>query len=232
MPFAVPKISLVPHGVDSAFGDIARRRTAGRATTGAHPFLLTVATLHPHKNLDRLIQAFAAFRVNRPDYRLVIAGLRGFAAASIESLIRTLNLSDAVELTGWIAQAELYKLFEFADAFVAPSLFEGFGLTLAEALAAGIPTAYADIPVFHSLAGASALRFDPHSVPAITAAMDQVTGDESFRSFARTAGPAQVESLRWTRTAALTLEEFVNAAGSNHKDYRSTRWSAQPPPAR
>ncbi len=219
MPFADTKTSVVPHGVDPAFSEIATRRSlkcdrneSAGIRCEADRLLLTVSTLHPHKNVARLIQAFASFRVNRPEYRLVVAGLRGFATAQIEQLVRTLNLDGCVELTGWIPQADLYSLFERADAFVAPSLFEGFGLTLAEALAAGLPTACSDIPVFDSVAGTSTVRFNPQCVTAMTEAMHKVTGDEAFRSFARTAGPAQVQSLRWTRTAVLTLEELVKAA--------------------
>lgn len=230
MPFAGMKTSVVPHGVDVFYSEIANRR---RLRPGRiEPFLLTVSTLHPHKNLDRLIHAFAGFRETHPDYRLVIAGLRGFAAPEIEKLIRSLNLGHSVELTGWIPQTELYSLFERADAFVAPSFFEGFGLPLSEALAAGIPTACSDIPVFDFLAGDVATRFDPRSVTAITEALHRVTGDEAFRNFARTAGPAQVQSLRWSRTAALTLAELVSAAGMHRKDRGRTRSSAQPPPAR
>lgn len=239
MPFAAAKISIVPHGVDSTFAEIAKRRrlrpgrteTAG-ITSGTKPFLLTVATLHPHKNLDRLIQAFAGFHATRPQYRLIVAGLRGFATTQIETLIRNLHLTDCVELTGWIPRADLYNLFEHADGFVAPSLFEGFGLTLAEALAAGIPTACSNISVSDAVAGTIAVRFDPHSVAAIRDAMHKVTGDRAFRELAQTAGPAQVRFLSWTRTAALTLEQLVNAARGTREDSGRTLSNAQSPPAR
>ncbi len=230
MPFAGPKISVVPHGVDTAFSAIAEKRRLH--PDRIEPFLLTVSTLHPHKNLERLIEAFAVFRAQRPQYRLVVAGLRGFATARIEERVRLLHLSNSVELTGWIPQADLYSLFERAHSFIGPSLFEGFGLTLPEALAAGIPTACSDIPVFNSLAGTAALRFNPLSVPAIADAMLKVTGDEVFRDFARAAGPAQVQSLRWTSTAARTLEELVSAVATNRKDCGKTLSSVLPPPAR
>ena len=215
MPFAGPKISVVPHGVDTAFSAIAEKRRL--RPDRIEPFLLTVSTLYPHKNLERLIEAFAVFRAQRPQYRLVVAGLRGFATARIEESVRNLHLSNSVELTGWIPRADLYSLFERAHSFIAPSLFEGFGLTVPEALAAGIPTACSDIPVFDTLAGTAALRFDPLRVPAIADAMLRVTGDETFRCLARDAGPAQVQSLRWTRTAARTLEELVSVALRSHR---------------
>ena len=127
MPFAGPKISVIPHGVDTAFSAIAEKRRL--RPDRIEPFLLTVSTLHPHKNLERLIEAFAVFRAQRPQYRLVVAGLRGLATARIEERVRNLHLSNSVELTGWIPRADLYSLFERAHSFIAPSLFEGFGLT-------------------------------------------------------------------------------------------------------
>ncbi|MEP6716138.1 MAG: glycosyltransferase family 1 protein, partial [Terriglobia bacterium] len=135
--YGVPagRIAVAPHGVDPTLFDLnAHERSAGR-------MLLAVSTLHPHKNLDRLLEAFAVFHQRHPDYRLVLAGARGFAAMKLEQLRDRLNLRDSVTFTGWIPREELYSLYASARGFIYPSLFEGFGMPVAEALAAGIPTA-------------------------------------------------------------------------------------------
>jgi len=95
------QIRVVPLGVDAKFFDVVRR---------PEPFLLSVSTLHPHKNLERLLRVFAEFRRGRPQFRLVIAGLRGFNTAHLEALRKGLGLAESVEFTGWIPREGLYDL--------------------------------------------------------------------------------------------------------------------------
>lgn len=207
-PASRGKIHVIPHGVDREFFRIGEQR---RALPG-QPYLLTVSTLHPHKNLARLLEAFREFRKSRPEFRLVIAGLRGHAADSLERLRRELDLEDSVRFTGWIPRTELYGLFEHADAFIAPSLFEGFGMPILEALAAGIPLACSSIPPFDAIVGDAALRFSPDSTEAMTSAMERLTTDCAFRELARAAGPSQASRFDWEHTARLTLGVIEKAA--------------------
>ncbi len=202
-PESANKISVVPHGIDTEFFRIAERRADA---TPADPFLLTVSTLHPHKNIDRLMQAFAEFRKLRPEFRLIIAGLVGFAAEALARRCLDLGLDASVRFTGWIPREELYRLFEDADAFIAPSRFEGFGMPLSEALAAGIPTACSTIEPFDEIAGDAAMRFSPDSLTEMTEAMRTITSDADFRRRARVAGPAQARRFDWRRSARLTLD--------------------------
>ncbi len=141
--------AVVHHGVERAFFEIAGTRRPER-------FLLCVSTLHPHKNLERLIRAF-----DLPDMRLVIAGMRGFHTEAIEALIRDRELQDRVTLTGWISRHELYELYRRAWAFVYPSTFEGFGMPVLEAMAAGLPVACSEIPPLREIAGDAVRYFDP-----------------------------------------------------------------------
>ena len=200
-PFARARISVVRHGVDAEFFRIGSRRD-GRPRSGV---LLAVSTTHPHKNFHRLLEGFGRFRQTHPEYRLVIAGLEGRSAAGLETARRRLGLEDAVSLTGWIPREELYRLFESADALIAPSLFEGFGMPVLEALAAGIPTAVAAIPVFDEVAGDAAVRFDPLSVDAIAGALTRLADDEGLRSAAQRMGPERARTFDWATTAAQTL---------------------------
>jgi len=209
-PRAAAKTVVIRHGVDPEFFRIGdRRRAAGEP---GEKYILIVSTLHPHKNLALVLEAFAAFRTSRPEFRLIVAGLRGFAAEQLESRRRELGLEDSVSFTGWIPRIDLYDLFERATACIAPSRFEGFGMPVVEALAAGIPAACSAIPPFDEIAGSAAARFDPGSVPAIAAAMELIVCDADFRRRAGTAGPEQARRFDWNETARLTLEELERAA--------------------
>src|SRR5258708_4665570 len=138
------KVSVVWSGVDSHFFGITR---------APQKYFLAVSTLHPHKNLDGLLRAFAQFHKTRPEFRLIIAGLRGFQTDELEQLQRSLGLRETVEFTGWVSREKLYDLYAGALAFLYPTTFEGFGLPLLEALAAGLPAACSRIEPLISLAG-------------------------------------------------------------------------------
>jgi glycosyltransferase involved in cell wall biosynthesis len=211
------KTVVIPHGVDPEFFRVGERR-AGRSISPVEKYLLTVSTLHPHKNIGRLLEAFHIFRALHPEYRLIVAGLRGHATAAVEQLRRSLNLDDSVTLTGWIARDALYNLFEHADAFVAPSSFEGFGMPLIEALAAGIPTACSGISPLTDIAGDAATQFDPASAIAIADAMELIATDAAFRAQAVAAGPARARQFDWATTAQLTLWEIERAARQTSQD--------------
>ncbi len=210
-PGATAKMAIIPHGVDPAFFEIGSERRGGGADL-SRPFILAVSTLHRHKNLDRALEAFRRFRTHHPEYRFVIAGLRGSAAAHLENLVRKLGLADDVEFTGWISRSELYSLFRSADAFFAPSVFEGFGMPLVEAMAAGIPCACSSIPAFCEIDDGAAQRFDPHSVEAMYSAMETITQDEAFRLRAITNGSRRAAEFDWNRAAEATLRELRAAA--------------------
>ena len=192
------RITVAPLGVDPVFFGIAARRQP-------EPYFLAVSTLHPHKNLDRLMRAFAEFHALRPDFRLTIAGLRGFQAETLESLRAALGLEDSLRFTGWVPREELYDLFARAYAFFYPSTFEGFGLPVLEALAAGVPTACSNIQPVSGIAGDAALQFDPSDTAAILDAMKRLSCDETLRSRLASLGPAQAARFSWQATARLTL---------------------------
>jgi glycosyltransferase involved in cell wall biosynthesis len=202
------KTTVVPHGVDPEFFRVAEHRAAKKYLPVNQKYLLTVSTLHPHKNIGRLLEAFHLFRSAHPEYRLVIAGIKGYAAEELETRRRDLDLEASVTFTGWIPRAALYELYENADAYIAPSRFEGFGMTIVEALAAGIPSACSAIAPLSQIVGSAAIQFDPDSVSGIAAAMEVVTADASFRERAPAAGVERAKNFNWEKTAALTLNEM------------------------
>jgi glycosyltransferase involved in cell wall biosynthesis len=198
------KIRVARLGVDTAFFPIAARRRP-------EPVLLTVSTLHPHKNLEGLLRAFAIFRATHPEFRLVVCGFHGFLSGTLHELRESLGLRDAVEFPGWIPREDLHDLYARAWAFVYPSLFEGFGLPVLEALAAGIPLACTSIEPVASIAGDAALQFDPHDVAAIGEAMARITDDAPLRERLAAAGPRRAAQFSWTATAEATLAALTRA---------------------
>jgi glycosyltransferase involved in cell wall biosynthesis len=193
------RVMVVHHGVDPALRPL-------QPDPGAK-ILLCVSTLHPHKNLDRLIRAYAR---RRREFKLVIAGMRGFYADVIDKLITELGAGDSVTLTGWIPREELYKLYAQAQAFVYPSTFEGFGMPVLEAMATGLPVACSDIPPLREVAGEAALFFDPESEEAIASALDRILTEEPLRRRLATAGWDRAEPFTWERTAEETLRVLLS----------------------
>ncbi len=200
-PFTRDRIAVIPHGVDQAFFALNRKQQ--------EPFVLCVSTLHPHKNLERLIRAYAR---KQRDFDLVLAGMRGFQGNAIEELIAELGCG-GVKLTGWIPRDELLRLYAHCCAFIYPSTFEGFGMPVLEALAAGIPTACSDIPPLREVAGSSseaaALFFDPLDEDQIATALERIVSDQNLRRELSQAGPNRARPFTWDRTAKLTLDAIL-----------------------
>ncbi len=192
-PFAAPRVRVVLHGVDEVFFKLDR--------SIEERYVLCVSTLHPHKNIDRLVRAYTR---RKRDYKLIIAGMRGFHASEVDKLV-----TDGVRITGWIPRDELLKLYARATAFIYPSTFEGFGMPVLEAMAAGLPVACSDIPPLREVAGDAALFFDPLKDDAIADALERITSDQALRKRLTTEGPKRAGEFSWTRSAELTLEALT-----------------------
>jgi glycosyltransferase involved in cell wall biosynthesis len=189
------RIAVIHHGVGPAFAQLDRSHTES--------YLLCVSTLHPHKNLPRLIRAYGR---KKRDFQLILAGLRGFHAQAIERLVQELNLRDSVRITGWVPREELYSLYARARAFVYPSTFEGFGMPVLEAMAAGIPVACSDIPPLREVAGDTALYFDPLNEDAIEAGLERVMSDGQLQERMTQERRERAQPFTWERSAAQTLK--------------------------
>jgi glycosyltransferase involved in cell wall biosynthesis len=204
------KIRVVPLGVHPRFFELGRLRLQ---QPGQSPFFLCVSTLHPHKNLERLIQAYAEFRRSHPEIHLVLVGMPGFHTDAVQALIARLELREWVWVTGWVSRERLQQLYLRALAFVYPSTFEGFGLPVLEALAAGLPTACSAIEPLSTLAGTAALLFDPFDQSALLEAMLCLASDRELRARLAEEGPRRASLFSWTSTAEKTLEAIRAAAG-------------------
>jgi glycosyltransferase involved in cell wall biosynthesis len=160
---------------------------AGAPPAGGE-YVLAIGDLRRKKNLGVLVEAARALGV-----RLVLAGLPGGAGAEIAG--------PGVEVTGWVDDARLDALLRGASVLVHPSLYEGFGLVIVEAMARGVPVACADATALPQTAGGAAELFDPRDPAAAAAAIDRARGR---RDELAALGRERVASLSWERTAALT----------------------------
>lgn len=198
-------VQVVPHGVDPVFFAVGRRRHPER-------LILAVSTLHPHKNLDGLLRAFALFHRAHPDFRLVVCGMHGFFTGPLRDLCDQLQLPAVVEFPGWIPRQALYDLYARAWAFVYPTWFEGFGMPVLEALAAGVPLACSNIEPVAGVAGGAALLFDPRDPAAMAAALERIATDSDLRARLAVEGPQRASMFSWKTSAAKTLDALIAAS--------------------
>lgn len=188
------------------------------------PYLLYVGTLHPRKNLVRLVQAFAAALRSLPsapgeegkeraplqspssNLQLVLAGQRGWLYDEVFAEVRKLDLTGRVVLTGYVPDSDLAGLLSGALAFVFPSLYEGFGFPVLEAMACGTPVVCSDVSSLPEVAGDAALMVDPVDTDALAAALHRVVTEEGVRRELVEKGFRQVRRFSWRRCAQETLQ--------------------------
>ncbi|HEY4450066.1 MAG TPA: glycosyltransferase family 1 protein [Solirubrobacteraceae bacterium] len=210
---APERIDVVPLGVaaQTRASAPAESETRARFELGDdRRVLLSLSAQRPHKNLARLIGALGEIAPERRPL-LVIPGYRTWHERELHELVARAGVSDDVRFPGWISAAEAEGLWAIADAFVFPSLYEGFGLPVLEAMARGVPVACSDASSLPEVAGDAALLFDPRSQSAIAEAVLRILEDEGLRERMRTLGRARAAQFTWELTARRTLESYARA---------------------
>ena len=208
------KIDVVPQGP----GGICRvtpldaEATRARLSLGDRQVILALSAKRPHKNLSALIGALAKIQKEvRP--LLVLPGYPTWHESELREHARTLGIESDVCFAGWLAPEELEGLWSLAAAFVYPSLYEGFGLPVLEAMARGVPVACSNTSSLPEVAGNAALFFDPHDELAISHAIERLVHDRSFSRNLRNLGIARAAKFTWEQTASMTLETYARALG-------------------
>jgi glycosyltransferase involved in cell wall biosynthesis len=163
-------------------------------------YLLTVGRLEPRKNHQRLLRAFAALPSPRP--KLAIVGQRDFRFEEILALRDELGLREDVVFLEDVKDAALPALYRHACLFVYPTLAEGFGMPVIEAMASGVPVITSNTTALPEVAGEAAVLVDPHDVGAITAAMRELMQDHLRVGRMRVAGLVHARSFSWDAEAA------------------------------
>lgn len=201
------RLHVIPEGVEARFcpappGEQARVRAAYGVSA---PFLLHVGTIEPRKNLTTLLQAYHALRAQRSDVGLALVGRRGWLSEPFFRALRGLGLEGEVRLLGAVPDADLIALYSAAEVFVFPSLYEGFGLPVLEAMACGTPVVCADNSSLPEVAGDAALLVPATDVARLTAAIRRVLDDAALRRELRAKGLRRAAGFTWEHAAHETL---------------------------
>jgi glycosyltransferase involved in cell wall biosynthesis len=211
---APERIDVVPLGLGSTqrSAPVPEDSLRRALELGDRRVLLTLSAKRPHKNLLALIGALALMpRERRP--MLVLPGYETPHEAALRERARDLRVAGDVRFLGWSAAEELEGLWAIADAFVYPSLYEGFGLPVLEAMARGVPVACSNTSSLPEVAGDAALLFDPRDERQIAAAMQRLLNEPELTRRLREAGLRRAAQYTWERTAKLTLASYERALG-------------------
>ena len=178
-------------------------------------YALFVGTLEPRKNLQTLLRGFARFRAECPqdDVKLVLAGGPGWGQEPFDGILDTLKMRDHVLFMGFVVDKDLPDLYRGAEVFVYPSLYEGFGLPVLEAMACGIPVITSDRSSLPEVAGNAALLIDPTQPEALAAALSSVVTDKALREELRWKGIARAKDFSWEAVARKTLAVYRDVDG-------------------
>jgi glycosyltransferase involved in cell wall biosynthesis len=207
---APERVTVTPNGVAGQFRpqapDVSRAAIARFKLP--RPFLLGVGNLQPRKNLERLIKAYAVAARRLGDIDLVLVGQAAWGAQHVAAEIARLNLAGRVHLLGYVSQEQVVGLYNSAVAFVFPSLYEGFGLPVLEAMACGVPVLTSNVSALPEIAGDAALLVDPLSVDAIADGLARIVTDAGLRRDLILRGHERARLYSWERTAQLTADVY------------------------
>ncbi|HEX6508160.1 MAG TPA: glycosyltransferase family 1 protein [Chloroflexota bacterium] len=209
------RITTVVEGVSESFRppsdmDDARFAVSQAGVNG--PFILTAGTLEPRKNYVRLLEAYALLRGRGVEHVLVIAGRPGWMYQPIYEAVQRLSLTPYVTFLQ-PSDTLLAALYGMADAFVFPSLYEGFGIPPLEAMACGAPVACSDSSSLPEVVGDSALLFSPLEVDAIADSVSRILSEPETARRLRLAGPRRAASFTWERAARQTSDVYRAVLG-------------------
>ncbi|MGZ8869051.1 MAG: glycosyltransferase family 4 protein [Thermoanaerobaculia bacterium] len=188
------KIIVTPNGVDERF-------RAGAPNSAPSPYFLYAGNDRPHKNVERLVEGFAAVKRRRPELSLVLAG----------GEFERYQSRDGVITPGFVSDAELAALYRGAIAVVQPSIEEGFGLPAAEAMASGVAVITSAAPALVEITADAALHVDATSSSAIADAMLRVAGDDALRVELGRRGIEKSRAMTWDRCADFTRRSYFGA---------------------
>ncbi len=202
---AEDKVTVLLSGVDERFQRItdAAVLQQARAKYGLTDlnYLLSVGTVQPRKNYSRVIRALAGLREAGYDLHYIIAGGKGWLEDEMHQTIAETNLTDFVHLLGFVHDSDLPALYSAARALVMPSLYEGFGLPILEAMACGTPVITSNLSSLPEVAGSAALLVNPLHTDEIGNAIRRIESDDDYRTVLIDSGYQQARKFTWEKSA-------------------------------
>lgn len=204
------KITPLTFGISPIFKPSTQPRSAVTALFPAleRPFILAVGTVQPRKNYIRLIEALKIIRQNGLDVNLVIVGGKGWLSDPIYQAAQHPDMASSVHLLGHVGDEELSLLYSHAACFAMPSLYEGFGLPILEAMACGTPVITSNSSSLPEAAGDAGLLCDPYNVESIAAALTRILTDTSLRETCIQRGFVHATKHTWAMGAQQLLGVF------------------------
>jgi glycosyltransferase involved in cell wall biosynthesis len=191
--------------------DVRRRLELGGA-----PIVLTVSSKRPHKNLERLFEAFSGLHTE-PEPVLVVPGYPTFHEPELRARADALKAGRRIRFTGWLEDDLLDGLYRAASCFVLPSLAEGFGLPVLEAMIRGTPVACSRIGPLEEVTGEAAIYFEPTATEDMARAIGSILVNADLRERLRSQGRERARLFSWEKTAAATLRSYERAIGGHLK---------------
>jgi len=205
------KIRVIHLGVPESYFSV--RGSAGPGK----PYLLFVGTIEPRKNLDTLLSAWASLPTNfRQENQLLIVGMQGWNSKSTMCRLRQMAREDKnIKYLGYVPEGDLPALVAGAQALVYPSFYEGFGIPVAQAVAAGCPVITSNTSSLPEVAGGAAVLIDPRSVSEIASAIQRVAESPALRESMRSRGLERAKHFTWERAAMESLRYFADLSSSS-----------------
>ena len=204
--FSVPatKIDVIYNAIDEQYGQALSEEDVSRVRERYQlndPFVLYAGNIKPHKNLERLIEAFHLLRRGDLEHvKLLIIGDEISKYATLRRAVHRYKLHKHVRFFGFVPDKTLAVLYRLAGVFVFPSLYEGFGLPPLEAMASGTPVVTSNLSSLPEVCGEAALLIDPHDPAEIARAMRRVLTEPALRDDLRQRGLARVKEFSWERS--------------------------------
>lgn len=211
---APERVEVIYNALDARFSeppDEAHMERVRQRYQLDHPYVLYVGNIKPHKNLERLIAAFARARQTGPDdLKLLVIGDELSRYPALRQAVHRHKLDKHVRFLGFQPAATLIAFYRLARGFVFPSLYEGFGLPPLEAMACGTPVVTSNLSSLPEVAGGAAVLVDPYDVDAIADGISRVVTDEALRTDLIAKGHARVRDFSWEHAARRTQEIYMD----------------------
>lgn len=208
------KIFILPGAADARFKSINREDNQAVKILEKYKirgkYILSVGTLEPRKNILRTIEGYRRLLKDNifSEYKLVIVGKKGWFYENIFNEVKKINLEDKIIFAGYVADEDMIYLYSGAACFVYPSLYEGFGLPVIEAMACGCPVVTSNISSLPEVGGEAALYVNPYDIDEISAAIERILSDEKLSDEMRSKGLKQAENFSWEKSTQKLLNIF------------------------
>jgi glycosyltransferase involved in cell wall biosynthesis len=207
---AIRLLGIAPDRIQTIHSGIAESYYDAAPTERARPYALYVGTIEPRKNLDTLLDAWALLKPSlREEFDLAIAGPRGWS--SDQTLAR---IEREAKYLGYVPEDQMPGLTAGATVFVYPSLYEGFGFPVAQAMAAGVPVLTSNNSCLPEITGGAAILIDPRSAQAIASSLTRMLESESLLADLAARGRTRADQFRWEKCATQSLHFFRSVHGS------------------